>query len=150
MSNLAELIQQAITAGFTIKPLNDNAGYQWDYPLKYADSDTLRYQYVYLSEYLDPKLNKNVFFIRSFAGFMVPPVRAIDLLREAEYGFVSMVCLKKMKQADGTDAEGIYVQTVMPTEYINGNYVNFLAIVHEIGSSADYIEKKFFAGADTN
>ena len=150
MSNLASLIKQATTAGFGIKPLDNNAGYQWDYALKYADSDNLRYQFVYLSEYLDTKINRNVFFIRSFAGHLTPAISSVDLLREAEYGFVSMICLKKMKQADGTEKEGIYVQTVIPQEYINGSYANFLAIVHEIAANADYVEKKFFAGADAN
>lgn len=152
MSNLASLIEQAAAAGYgkNIKPLDNNAGHQWDYALKYADSEALRYQYVYLSEYLDPKLNKNVFFIRSFAGHLTPAVSSVDLLREAEYGFVSMICLKKMKQTDGTEKEGIYVQTVIPAEYLNGNYTNFLAIVHEIAANADYVEKKFFAGADAN
>ena len=150
MSNLASLIQQATTAGFGIKPLENNAGYQWDYALKYADSEKLRYQFVYLGEYLDPKLNKNVFFIRSFAGHLSPAISSVDLLREAEYGFVSMICLKKTKLSDGTEKEGIYVQTVIPVEYINGNYANFLSIVHEVAANADYIEKKFFAGADAN
>ncbi len=149
MSNLATLIGQATQAGFGIKPLDNNAGYQWDYPLKYSESE-IRYQYIYLSEFIDSKLNKPVFFIRSFAGYLTPAVNPLELLREAEYGYVSMVCLKIVPQSDGTQKDGIYVQTIIPAEYLNGSYANFLAIVHEIGANADYVEKKFFAGADAN
>lgn len=149
MSNLANLVGQATTTGFSVKTLDHNTGYQWDYPLKYADSE-IRYQYVYLSEFMDSKLNKSVFFIRSFAGYLTPTVSTVELLCEAEYGYVSMICLKKVPQSDGSQKEGIFVQTIIPAEYINGSYANFLAIVHEVAANADYIEKKFFAGADAN
>lgn len=143
MSNLKALLLPEIEQGFQIKAY-ENDLFGWDYPLKYQD--VTRFQYVYLSEYKDERRQRDYIFIRSFVCEHKPGLDLAGLLREAEYGFMSMICLKPYTTKDGIKTEAVYSQCMLPLDAVQNNKSLFLDVVHEIASNADYIEKKFFGG----
>lgn len=143
MSNLKTLLLPEIEQGFQIKAFEDGL-FGWDYPLKYQDAK--RFQYVYLSEYHDEGKSRDYIYIRSFICEHKPGLDLAGLLREAEYGYMSMVCLKPYTTKDGIKTEAFYAQCLLPLEAAQNNKNLFLDVVHEIASNADYIEKKFVGG----
>lgn len=147
MSNLKTLLLPEIEKGFNIKAFDENKGFSWDYPLKYEDGT--RFQFLSLSEYHDEKKQKDYIYISSFICEHTPGLDLAGMLREAEYGFMSMVCLKAYTNKDNIKAEGLYIQCLLPLDAALSNNDLFLDVVHEVASNADYIEKKY-TGSDAN
>lgn len=141
MKYLPSLLSDYFAKGNKINLLNEKT-YTWDYGLVYNDGST-RYQFVYLGEMVDK--GKDQLYIRSVVADFSDKLNAMQLLREAEFGSLSCVCLKQYTKADGTQVEGVYVQCVFPAELAMQHKEIFTDIVHEVANRADAIEKKYLA-----
>ncbi|MEO6540764.1 MAG: hypothetical protein ABIN74_07235 [Ferruginibacter sp.] len=139
MKHIPALLADNFAKGYNIKLLNENT-YVWDYPLLYNDGSN-RLQFVYLGEVT--LLEKEYLYVRSFISDFSDKLNAMQLLREAEYGSLSCVCIKPYTKADGTQVEGVYVQSVFPVELASQNKQAFMDLVHEVANRADAIEKKY-------
>ena len=139
MKHIPSLLADMFAKGYNIKLLNETT-YVWDYPLAYGDGSK-RLQYVYLGEVT--LLEKEYLYIRSFVAEFNDKLNAMQLLREADFGNTSCVCLKPYPKADGTQAEGVYVQSVFPVALALQNKDAFIDVVHEVANRADAIEKKY-------
>ena len=139
MKHIPTLLADSFAKGYNIKLLNPTT-YVWDYPLLYNDGSK-RFQFVYLGETVI--LEKDYLFIRSFIADFSDKLNAMQLLREAELCNMSCVCIKPYTKADGTAAEGVYVQSVFPVELVSQNKDAFIDLIHEIANRADAIEKKY-------
>lgn len=139
MKHIPALLADKFAQGYNIKLLNENT-YSWDYPLIYNDGSS-RLQFVYLGEVT--LLEKEYLYIRSFIAEFSDKLNAMQLLREADYGNMSCICLKPYTKADGTQSEGVYVQSVFPVELALQNKEAFTNLVHEVANRADAIEKKY-------
>lgn len=140
MKYIPVLLAEYITQGYNIKLINEMT-YVWDYGLSYADGNR-RFQYVYLGEMTER--GKDHLFIRSLIADFSDKLNAMQLLREAEYGSLSCVCLK-LYPKNGEQVEGVYVQTIFPAELAMQNKGVFIDLVHEVANRADAIEKKYLA-----
>ena len=139
MKHIPALLADHFAKGYNIKLLNENT-YSWDYPLLYNDGSS-RLQFVYLGEVTI--LEKDYLYIRSFVADFSDKLNAMQLLREADFGNMSCICLKPYTKSDGTQAEGVYVQSVFPVELALQNKEAFTLLVHEVANRADAIEKKY-------
>jgi hypothetical protein len=139
MKYLPQLLADYIAQGYNIKLLNETT-YVWDYGLVYGDGAN-RVQYVYLGEFTENE--KECLFIRSHVADFSDKLNAMQLLREAEYGSLSCVCLKPYTKTDGTKVEGVYVQTIFPVNWALQSKEAFKDVVHEVANRADAIEKKY-------
>ena len=139
MKHIPALLADKFAEGYNIKLLNENT-YSWDYPLLYADGSK-RLQFVFLGEVT--LLEKEYLYIRSFIAEFSDKLNAMQLLREADFGNLCCVCLKPYTKADGTQAEGVYVQSIFPVEIALQNKNAFIDVVHEVANRADAIEKKY-------
>lgn len=140
MKYIPTLLADYFTQGYNIKLINE-ATYSWDYPLAYGDGSK-RFQYVYLGEMTEKE--KDHLFIRSYIADFSDKLNAIQLLREAELGSLSCVCLKSYTK-DGKQVEGLYVQSIFPAQLAMQNKEVFIDVVHEVANRADAIEKKYLA-----
>ncbi|MBK6379735.1 MAG: hypothetical protein IPO01_05510 [Chitinophagaceae bacterium] len=139
MKHIPALLSDSFAKGYNIKLLNENT-YSWDYPLLYKDGSS-RLQFVYLGEVTI--LEKDYLYIRSFIADFSDKLNAMQLLREADLGYLSCICLKPYTKSDGTQVEGVYAQCVFPVELAQQNKEAFLNVVHEVANRADAIEKKY-------
>ena len=139
MKHIPSLLADSFAKGYNVKLLNENT-YVWDYPLLYNDGSK-RFQFVYLGEIT--MLEKEYLHIRSFIADFTDKLNAMQLLREADLCNTSCICLKSYTKADGTQAEGVYVQSVFPAELALQNKEAFINLVHEVANRADAIEKKY-------
>lgn len=139
MKHIPSLLADMFAKGFNIKLLNENT-YVWDYPLVYGDGSK-RLQYVYLGEVT--LLEKEYLYIRSFIADFSDKLNAMQLLREADYCNMSCICIKPYTKADGTQAEGVYVQSIFPVTVALQNKDAFIDVVHDVANRADAIEKKY-------
>ncbi len=139
MKHIPALLADNFAKGYNIKLLNENT-YVWDYPLLYADGSS-RLQFVYLGEIT--VLEKEYLYIRSFVAEFNDKLNAMQLLREADFCNMSCVCIKAYTRADGTQLEGVYVQSFFPAELAMQNKQAFTNLVHEVANRADAIEKKY-------
>lgn len=140
MKHIATLLADSFAKGYNIK-LQNTETYVWDYPLSYADG-TKRFQYIHLSE--TTVQEKEFLFIRSYIADFSDKLNAMQLLREAgNFCSQSCVCLLPYTKSDGTQAEGVYVQSYFPMPLALQNKDAFIDVVHEVAVRADYIEKKF-------
>ncbi|MBS1576329.1 MAG: hypothetical protein JST09_13575 [Bacteroidetes bacterium] len=138
MKYVPTLLTEYFAKGYTIKPLNENT-YSWDYGMTYNDGTT-RFQYVYLSEITEKE--KDLLYIYSHVADFSDKLNAMQLLREAEYATMSCICLKSITR-EGVQIEGVYVQCIFPAELAMQHKELFLAVVHEVATLADAIEKKY-------
>jgi hypothetical protein len=139
MKYIPTLLADIFSKGYNIKLLNTDT-YSWDYPLVYNDG-TKRMQFVYLGE--TTLLEKEYLFIRSHVADFNDKLNAMQLLREASLCSQTSVCLMPYTKADGTQVEGVYVQSYFPAALAVQNKEAFMDVVHEIANRADAIEKKF-------
>jgi hypothetical protein len=139
MKHVPGLLADMFAKGYNIKLLNDST-YVWDYPLAYGDGSK-RFQFVYLGE--ATLYEKEYLYIRSFIADFSDKLNAMQLLREADLCNTSCVCLKSYTKADGTQSEGVYVQSLFPVPLALQNKDAFIDLVHEIANRADAIEKKY-------
>lgn len=141
MKYVPALLTEYFAKGHNIKLLNEKT-YAWDYGLVYNDGST-RFQFVYLGEMVDR--GKDQLYIRSQISDFSDKLNAMQLLREAELGSLSCVCLKQYTKTDGTQVEGVFVQCIFPAEIAMQHKEMFIEIVHEVANRADSIEKKYLA-----
>jgi hypothetical protein len=141
MKHIPALLADNFAKGYNIKLLNEST-YVWDYPLVYKDGSS-RMQFVYLGEVTLSE--KEYLYIRSFIADFSDKLNAMQLLREAEFCNMSCVCIKPYTKADGSQMEGVYVQSVFPAELALQNKQAFTDMVHEVANRADAIEKKYLA-----
>ena len=134
-----EFVDQAVDKGYQVETL-DGGIYMMDYPLDY-DGET-RFQRVYLRDWYDEHNKKQTYFVNSYICDYNDSIDLKDILLEAEFGRMSMICLKKIPDDNGGEKEALYVQTAVPTTFINGNYDEFMYVVFEVAANADYITKK--------
>lgn len=139
MKHLPSLLADKFAQGYNIKLLNEST-YSWDYPLVYNDGSS-RLQFVYLGEII--MFEKEYLYIRSFIADFSDKLNAMQLLREADFGNMSCICLKPYTKADGSQVEGVYAQCVLPVELALQNKQAFVDVVHEVANRADAIEKKY-------
>lgn len=139
MKHIPTLLADSFAKGYNIKLLNEST-YVWDYPLVYKDGSN-RLQFVYLGEVTMNE--KDYLYIRSFVADFSDQLNAMQLLREADFCNTSCVCLKPYTKADGTQTEGVYVQSVFPAEIALQNRQAFADVIHEVANRADAIEKKY-------
>lgn len=139
MKHIPALLADNFAKGYNIKLLNENT-YVWDYPLLYNDGSS-RLQFVYLGEVT--VLEKEYLYVRSFVAEFSDKLNAMQLLREADFCNMSCVCIKLYTKADGTQVEGVYVQSFFPAELALQNKEAFTLLVHEVANRADAIEKKY-------
>ncbi len=139
MKHIPTLLADKFAEGYNIKLLNENT-YVWDYPLLYGDGSK-RMQYVYLGEVT--LLEKEYLYIRSFIADFSDKLNATQLLREADYCTMSCVCIKPYTKSDGTQSEGVYVQSVFLAALALQNKDAFIDVVHDVANRADAIEKKY-------
>jgi hypothetical protein len=142
MKSVKDFIDEAINNGFKVETL-DNAVYMIDYPLSYAEG--MRYQVVYVRDHFDDSTKKQTYYINSYICEFSSQIDPLIVLREANFGRLSMVCLKNIPDGQGGQKEALYTQCTIPCSYINDDYKEFMSIVFEVASNADYIEKIFFA-----
>lgn len=141
-----EFVDEAIAKGYQVEAL-DGGIYMMDYPLDYEEE--VRFQRVYLRDWYDERNKKQTYFINSYICDYNDSLDLKDILFEAEFGRMSMVCLKKIPdEENGGEKEAFYTQTAIPVSYINGNYDEFMLVVFEVAANADYIYKKFNEGED--
>ena len=140
MKYIPALLAEYFTQGYNIKLINETT-YSWDYPLVYGDGGK-RFQYVYLGEMTEKE--KDHLYIRSYIADFSDKLNAMQLLREAELGSLSCVCLKPYIK-DGKKVEGLYVQSIFPAQLAMQNKDVFITVVHEVANRADAIEKKYLA-----
>lgn len=141
MTPVKTFVDMAIAKGFKVDAL-DGGIYMMDYPLAYQDGN--RFQRVYLRDWYDERNKKQTYFINSYISDYTRNFDLERILREAEYGRMSMVCLKRIPDGQGGEKEALYTQTAIPVNFINDNYDEFMAVVFEVAANADYIEKIFF------
>ncbi|MFT3827068.1 MAG: hypothetical protein QM731_24295 [Chitinophagaceae bacterium] len=139
MQHIPALLSEYFEKGYNIKLVNEKT-YMWDYPLVYNDGSR-RLQIVYLSEFTENE--KEYLYIRSHLADFSDNLNAMQLLREAELCSLSAVCLKKYPRPDGTEVEGVYVQSFFPVNLALQNKEAFMQVVHEVANRADAIEKKY-------
>ncbi len=139
MQHIPALLADSFAKGYNIKLLNEGT-YVWDYPLVYNDGSK-RLQFVYLGEVT--LLEKDYLYIRSFVAEFSDKLNAMQLLREADFCNTSCVCIKAYTKADGTQVEGVYVQSIFPAEIALQNKQAFADVIHEVANRADAIEKKY-------
>jgi len=139
MKYIPTLLADYFSKGYNIKLLNENT-YSWDYPLVYPDGSK-RFQYVYLGEVTEQE--KEYLFIRSHIADFDDKLNAVQLLREANLCNQGCVCLRTYTRTDGTQVEGVYVQSYFPVTLALQDKEAFISLVHEVANRADAIEKKY-------
>jgi hypothetical protein len=63
------------------------------------------------------------------------------ILREADFGRLTILCIKKMTLEDGSHKEGLYIQSSIPVHFIQENYEEFMKVIFEVAANADYVLK---------
>ncbi|KOY87249.1 hypothetical protein AD998_14800 [bacterium 336/3] len=119
--------------------------YSLDIPFKLKDGSS-RYQYVYAWVIPGRAKGKDCFYFNSRCGTFDPKATdTYNLLKEAAFGYYSMITITKDKLSDGTPCETVIVQASPIAEHIDSS--NELAdIVWEVAEVADIIEEKYFGG----
>jgi hypothetical protein len=140
MKTVKQFVDEAISKGFKIETL-DGGIYIIDYPLSYNDGN--RFQRVYVRDFNDESTKKQSYFINSYICDYTSHIDLARVLREANFGRVTMVCFKTIPNGQGGQKEALYTQTTIPCSYINDSYDEFMAVVFEVAANADYIEKIF-------
>jgi hypothetical protein len=141
MKPVKEFVDEAIAKNYKVDALEGGI-YMMDYPLAYQDGN--RFQRVYVRDWYDERNKKQTYFINSYIADYTRNFDLERILREAEFGRMSMVCLKRIPDGQGGEKDALYTQATLPCSYINGSYEEFMAVVFEVASNADYIEKLFF------
>jgi hypothetical protein len=141
MKTVKDFVDEAIAKNYKVDALDDGI-YMIDYPLAYQDGN--RFQRVYVRDWYDERNKKQTFFINSYISDYSRNFDLERILREADFGRMSMVCLKRISDGQGVEKEALYTQTAVPSSYIGDSYEEFMAVVFEVASNADYIEKLFF------
>ncbi len=141
MKSSKDFMEEASNKGLKVESF-DNGVYMIDYPLKYED--LVRYQRVYIRDWFDDYNKKQTYYINSYICDLSPQLDLARILREANFGRLTMVCIKSIADGQGGQKEALYTQTTIPCSYINNDYNEFMAVVFETASNADYIEKIFF------
>jgi hypothetical protein len=141
MKSVKDFVDEAIKNGYKVETL-DGGIYMLDYPLSYNEGT--RYQRVYLRDWFDDHAKKQTYFINSYICDYTAGLDLARVLREANFGRLTMVCMKNIPDGSGGEKEALYTQTTIPCSYINDSYTDFMAVVFEAAANADYIEKIFF------
>jgi len=141
MKTAKDFIDEAISKNYKVDTLEGGI-YMIDFPLSYSEGN--RFQRVYVRDWYDERNKKQTFFINSYISDYTRNFDLERILREAEYGRLSMVCLKPISDGQGGTKEALYTQTTVPVSFINDNYEAFMSVVFEVAANADYIEKLFF------
>lgn len=134
-----DFVDEAIANDYKVETL-DGGIYMMDYPLNY-EGET-RFQRVYLRDWYDERNNKENYFINSYICDYNDNLDLKDILIEADFGRMAIICLKKVPDDNGGEKEALYAQTAVPTTFINGSYDEFMLVVFEVAANADYIAKK--------
>jgi hypothetical protein len=124
-----DFVDEAIAKDYKVEAL-DGGIYMMDYPLDY-EGET-RFQRVYFRDWYDERSKKQTYFINSY---ICDYNDGLDLK--------GIICLKKVPDDNGGEKEALYIQTAVPTTFINGSYDEFMNVVFEVAANADYIAKKF-------
>ena len=140
MKTVKEFVDLAIEKNFKVETL-DGGIYSIDYPLNY--NGVFRYQRVYVRDFYDEQTKKQSYFINSYICDYTSHIDLARVLREANFGRMTVICFKTIPNGNGGDKEALYTQTTIPCIYINDSYEEFMAIVFETAANADYIEKIF-------
>ena len=141
MKKVKDFVDEAIAKNYKVDALEGGI-YMLDFPLSYQDGN--RFQRVYVRDWYDERNQKETYFINSYISDYTRNFDLERILREAEYGRLSMVCLKPIPDGQGGQKEALYTQTTVPCKYINDSFDEFMAVVFEVAANADYIEKVFF------
>ncbi len=125
-----------------------NGLYRIDVPLVYKDG-TERYQFVWarVSKNIT-RDEKDTFYFQSRAGKLNPNIDLKTLLKEAYYGFYTMICIVDEKDDNGNPIETVYVQASPIVDYSHDEDLIYECIM-ECAIVADYLEKKYW-GEDIN
>ena len=142
MKAVKDFIEEAISKGYKVKTL-DGGIYLIDFPLKYQDDN--RYQCVNVRDLFDEHSKKQSYFINSYICDLTTQINLARVLREANYGRLTMICLKSIPDGHGGQKEALFTQTTIPCAYINDDYNEFMSVILETATNADYIEKIFHA-----
>jgi len=142
MKKVSEFVAEARANNYKVDEL-DGGIFMLDFPLKYGENET-RFQRVYLRDWYDERNQKQTYFINSYISDYTRNFDLERILREAEFGRMSMICLKKIPDGQGGEKEALYTQTTVPVNYINSDYKEFMNLVFEVASNADFVEKLFF------
>ena|SRR5688572_2370089 len=142
MKKVNEFVAEARANNFKVDEL-DGGIFMLDFPLKYGENET-RFQRVYLRDWYDERNQKQTYFINSYISDYTRNFDLERILREAEFGRMSMICLKRIPDGQGGEKEALYTQTTVPVSYVNGDYKEFMSIVFEVAANADFVEKLFF------
>ncbi len=142
MKTVINFVDEAIAKGFKIETLEGGI-YIIDYVLSYQEGN--RFQRVYVRDFYDESTKKQSYFIISYICDYTSQIDIARVLREANYGRLTMICLKTIPNGQGGEKEALYTQTTIPCTYINDSYDEFMAVVFEAAANADYIEKIFHA-----
>jgi len=119
--------------------------YSLDIPFKLKDGSS-RYQYVYAWAIPGRAKGKDCFYFNSRCGTFDPKATdTYSLLKEAGFGYYSMITITKDKLSDGTPCETVIVQASPIAEHI-GSVDELADIVWEVAEVADIIEEKYFGG----
>jgi hypothetical protein len=140
MKAVKDFVEEAMSNGYNVELL-DGGIYRIDYPLTYEDGN--RFQCVYVRDLLDDQTQKQSYFMNSYICDFTSKVNISRVLREANYGKITMICLKSIPDGHGSQKEALYTQTTIPSTYLNDDYNEFMSVVFEVAANADYIEKIF-------
>lgn len=125
-----------------------NGLFKVDVPLKYPDG-IWRYQMVWGRIQKGYAKGKDVFYFQSRCGEIVRGVDLFALLREGSLGIYTMLSVINETKADGSTCDMVYIQASPIVEWTNNyDYIKF--VITEVASVADFLEKKYFGGADNH
>jgi hypothetical protein len=143
LQNLLRLV------GIKLKTKVDDRGnglYRIDVPLVYKDG-TERNQFVWVRISKEiTQSGKDTLFFQSRAGILQPDMNPKDFLREAYYGFYTMICIVDEQDEDGNDVEMVYVQASPIIDYSTNFEELIYECVTECAIVADFLEKKYWGG----
>ncbi|MGD1842204.1 MAG: hypothetical protein ACFB0B_15100 [Thermonemataceae bacterium] len=119
--------------------------YSLDIPFTLPDG-TNRYQYVYGWVIKGRAKGKDCFYFNSRCGiFDKNTTDSYSLLKEAGYGYYSMVTITNDQLSDGTPCETVIIQASPIAEYIS-SIDELAAVIWEVAEVADIIEERYFGG----
>lgn len=135
--------------------VKSRGNYSLDVPFKKTKDNIIRRQWVYISigknvaKTEDGDQDEDIYDIHSQCSELNNiHLDQLDVLQEAQYGFYSMICIRKqVSESDEEPKSAVYVQSGPLLKHCN-SYDMFKFIVFEVASNADYLEEKYNKGKD--
>jgi hypothetical protein len=124
--------------GFPIEEF-DNHMYAIHFPLQFEDE--IKTQTIYFRDWFDDHFDRQTYYINTYLCDISSKIDPYLILREADFGRLTILCIKKMTLEDGSHKEGLYIQSSIPVHFIQENYEEFMKVIFEVAANADYVLK---------